>query len=140
MKKIYVLGIALMLSGAYCAAQTNGTSQMQTSQIQTLSAADNDALSAKYKDDMKILAAEMKAIKVKLKTNKNDAMLKSELKLKQAQYKDIKSKKDKVDTIIKTEKASAKAMASAEKAQAKAKKASANAEKAAKKAAAAKKY
>jgi hypothetical protein len=111
MKKLVVLCMALMLtcSVGIVKAQDNSKS--------------NKELSQQYKSEMDVLNSEIKTLKLKLKADKDNATLKSEIKEKTEAQKVVKGKKSVIDKAIKSQKASEKAAEKAEKAQKKAEKA-----------------
>jgi hypothetical protein len=80
-------------------------------------------LSNQYKSEIDILNSEIKTLKLKLKADKENVTLKSEIKDKTDAQKVIKGKKSVIDKAIKSQKASEKAADKANKAQQKAEKA-----------------
>jgi septal ring factor EnvC (AmiA/AmiB activator) len=106
-----------------------------TINAQERSGLSDKALSAQYKHEIDVLNSEIKTIKVKLKADSTNADLQADLTSKQAQVKNLKSKKDVIDKAIKSKDASEKAAKKAEKAQEKAEKAEKAQEKAEKQAA-----
>jgi len=88
--------------------------------------------SAEYAQEIKIVQSEIKTLKIKLKADKDDSVLKSELAAKEATLKELKSKKKVIDDSIKSKAASEKAEKKAAAAKEKAEKAQQKAEKAAK--------
>lgn len=91
------------------------------------------ALSVKYKQEIDILASEIKTIKLKLKADKDNSELTKDLAVKTEQLKDLKEKKQVIDTAIKSKAASEKAALKAERAAEKAERAKRDAERAAQK-------
>ena len=80
------------------------------------------ALSAQYKHDIDVLNSEIKTAKLKLKADQKNPDLRSDLKIKQEQLKNVKSKKKIIDDAIKSKAAAEKAAKKAEKAEKKAQK------------------
>jgi len=76
----------------------------------------DEALSAKYKHEISVLESEVKTVKLKLKVNKSDSDLQTELAKHQSEIKSLKAKKKTVDGAIKSKKAADKAKTKAEKA------------------------
>jgi hypothetical protein len=72
---------------------------------------------------MDVLKSEIKTLKLKLKTDKDNVDLKAGIRQKTEEYSVIKDKKAVIDKAIKSQKASEKAAKKAEKAQEKAAKA-----------------
>jgi hypothetical protein len=119
MKRLLLLLMAIALSGVYS---------------YYISAQDKVALSDKElsnqcKQEIKIMELEIKTIKAKLKADKENSDLKTELTIKSDQLKDLKSKKNIIDKAIKSKAAAEKAAQKAENAQKKAEKAAADAKK-----------
>lgn len=96
--------------------------------ISAQSGLSDKALSAQYKHEIEVLSSEIKTVKVKLKADKTNTDLQADLAVKQAQLKEVKSKKDVIDKAIKSKSASEKAAKKAEKAQQKAEKHASNAQ------------
>ena len=88
----------------------------------------NDALSKQYAQQSKVLDSEIKTLKIKLKDDKGNTQLQSELTNKKMELAELKSKKNTLDTAIKTKKNSEAAAKKAEKALIKAQKAQKEAE------------
>ena len=86
------------------------------------------ALSAKYKQELKILDAEMKTIKAKIKADSANAALKAELIHKKEAYDELKKKKSTIDKAISQKKTADKAAKKADKAADKAAQASRDAQ------------
>jgi hypothetical protein len=86
-------------------------------------------LSDQYKQEIKILESEIKTVKIKLKADRNNIDLKTDLTVKSEKLKDLKSKKNIIDKAIKSKAASEKAVKKAEKAQQKAQQAASDAQK-----------
>jgi hypothetical protein len=80
-------------------------------------------LSNQYKQEIKILELEIKTVKVKLKADRENSDLKTDLAAKSDQLKDLKSKKIIIDKAIKSKMAAEKATQKAKYAQKKAEKA-----------------
>jgi len=113
MKKITLLFMTIMLSGIFSSINAQQS---------------DEALSAKYKQEISILESEIKIVKIKLKTDKTNTDLQLELLNKQNEVKDLKSKKKVVDNSIKSKKAAQKADTKAKKAAQKAERAASEAE------------
>jgi type IV secretory pathway VirB10-like protein len=90
---------------------------------QDISTKSDKELSDQYKAEMNILKSEIKTLKLKLKTDKDNVVLKSEIKQKTEDFNLVKEKKTVIDRAIKSRKASEKATAKAEKARQEAEKA-----------------
>ena len=112
MKKLFLFCVAIALTGVCGALNAQNKS--------TLS---DKTLSAEYKQEIKVLDAEIKTLKVKLKGDPKNAELRSDLDVKQTALKDVKGKKKVIDDAIKSKAASEKAAKNAEKAAKKAEKA-----------------
>ena len=106
MKKVLLFCIALSLSSVFSAIRA-----------QDVSGLSDKELSAQYKQQIAVLNSEIKTLKLKLKADKSNSELQSELNAKQATLKDVKSKKKIIDDAIKSKAASEKATKKAEKAQ-----------------------
>ena len=118
MKKVVLLIMAIALTGVFGAINAQGKSGLS-----------DKALSAQYKHEIDVLASEIKTIKIKLKTDKENTALKGDLSVKNEQLKELKSKKKVIDDAIKSKASAEKAQDKAEKAQKKAEKNAANAQK-----------
>ena len=118
MKKLLLLCIAVTLTGVFSAIQAQDRAGLS-----------DKALSAQYKHEIEILDSEIKTLKLKLKADKANFELQSNLDVKQSQLKEIKSKKKIIDDAIKSKSAAEKAEKKADKAAEKAEKAKQNAEK-----------
>ena len=119
MKKLFLLFTVFALTGIFC-----------TINAQSKSGLSDKDLSAQYKQEIDVLSAEIKTIKVKLKADSANSDLKNELAAKEAELKVVKANKKVVDNAIKSKAASEKAQKNAEKAQKKADKAADDAKKA----------
>lgn len=117
MKKLFLLCMMIALAGVF-----------GTINAQNKSGLSDKALSAQYKHEIDVLSSEIKTVKVKLKADQTNTNLQSDLAVKQAQIKELKSKKDVIDKAIKSKEASVKAAKKAEKAQQKAEKHAVNAQ------------
>ncbi|MDR1814552.1 MAG: hypothetical protein LBR18_06865 [Tannerella sp.] len=115
MKKLVIIFITIALTGL--------TSLISAQELS------DEALSAKYKQEIAVLASEIKTVKLKLKADKDNTALKEELSDKEAQYKDLVAKKKVIDKSIKSVKAAEKAEKKAEKAKSDAEKAAIDARK-----------
>jgi septal ring factor EnvC (AmiA/AmiB activator) len=118
MKKLILLCMTIALTGVLGIINAQNKSGMS-----------DKALSAQYKHEISVLESEIKTVKIKLKADKTNTNLQSDLAVKQAQLKELKSKKKVIDNAIKSKTASEKAHKKAEKAQEKAEKHAANAQK-----------
>ena len=105
------------------------TGVFSTINAQSKSGLSDKALSAQYKHEIDVLNSEVKTIKIKLKTDKENTDLKKELAVKQVELKELKEKKSVIDNAIKSKAAHEKAQNKAEKAQKKAEKAASDAQK-----------
>jgi hypothetical protein len=117
MKRLILLFIVVALTGVF-----------GTINAQTKSELSDVALSAQYKHEIDVLKSEIKTIKVRLKSDKNNTDLKKELAVKQVDLEDLKEKKSVIDNAIKSKAAHEKAQKKAEKALEKSKKAAAEAQ------------
>ena len=106
MKRIMTLCMAVMLIFSAGIAKAQDVSTMS----------DKD-LSAQYKGQMDVLKSEIKTLKLKLKTDKENPDLKAEVKQKTEDLTEVKDKKAVIDKAIKSKKASEKATQKADKAQ-----------------------
>ncbi len=88
----------------------------------------HETLSAQYGQEIKVLSSEIKTLKIKLKADKTNVQLQTEMATKKAELDEIKGKKATIDTAIKTQKSSEAAAKKAEKALLKAKQAQKDAE------------
>jgi len=118
MKKIFLLCMAIALTGVFNVLHAQDKSGLS-----------DKALSAQYKYEIDVLNSEIKTTKIKLKADQNNLDLRKELEEKQSELKDLKAKKQVVDDAIKSKAASEKATKKAEKASEKAEKAQIDAEK-----------
>ena len=118
MKKIFLLCMAIALTGVFNVLHAQDKSGLS-----------DKALSAQYKYEIDVLNSEIKTAKVKLKADQNNLDLRKDFEEKQSQLKDIKAKKKVIDDAIKSKAASEKAAKKAEKASEKAEKAQLDAEK-----------
>jgi len=118
MKKIFLLCMAVALTGIFGALNAQDKSELS-----------NKAVSAQYKYEIDVLNSEIKTAKIKLKADQNNLELRKDLEEKQTQLKEVKVKKKIIDDAIKSKAASEKAAKKAEKASEKAEKAQLNAEK-----------
>ena len=116
MKKVFLLFMMMALTGVF--GNINAQSNLS-----------DKALSAQYKHEIDVMTSEIKTIKIKLKTDKENNNLKGDLAVKQEQLKELKSKKKVIDKAIKSKKAAEKAQKKAEKAQKNAEKNAADAKK-----------
>ena len=115
MRKIIVIFITVVLTGIF-----------GTLNAQNLS---DEALSAQYKHEIDVLNSQIKTVKIQLKTDKDNGNLKVDLAAKQAQVKELKSKKSIIDSAIKSKKAADKAAKKADDARRKAEQSASNAQK-----------
>jgi len=109
MKKIVLLFMTIALAGMF-----------GTINAQDVSKLSDEALSAQYKHEIDIVNSQIKAIKIQLKTDKENGALKVDLATKNTQLKELKAKKKVIDNAIKSKKASEKASKKAQQAQKKA--------------------
>jgi hypothetical protein len=117
MKKLILLFIVVALTGVF-----------STINAQTKSELSDVALCAQYKHEIDVLKSEIKTIKVRLKSDKNNTDLKKELAVKQVDLEELKEKKSVIDNAIKSKAAHEKAQKKAEKALEKSEKAAAEAQ------------
>lgn len=89
----------------------------------------NEALSEQYKNEIKVIKAEIKTLKARKNLDPANGSVVGGIVQKKAELKTLQSRKKIVDTAIKHEKAHKKAIEKAEKAKAKAEKSAAVAEK-----------
>ena len=106
MKRILLLLMAVALTGVFNAIQAQNKAELS-----------DKALSAQYKHEIDVLNLEIKTLKVKLKGDPKNTEFRADLEDKQAQLKDVKSKKKIIDDAIKSKAASEKAAKKAEKAE-----------------------
>ena len=118
MKKLILLFMAIALTGVF-----------STINAQSKSGLSDKALSTQYKHEIDVLNSEIKTIKIKLKSDKENTDLKKELAVKQVELKELKEKKNVIDNAIKSKAAHEKAQNKAEKAQKKSEKAASDAQK-----------
>ena len=118
MKRILLVCMMIALTGLFSAMNAQGRSGQS-----------DKALSAQYKHEIDVLSSEIKTTKIKLKEDKQNAQLRSDLEGKEAQLKELKSKKKIVDDAINSQAASEKAAKRAENAAKKAEKAQQKADK-----------
>jgi hypothetical protein len=116
MKRFILLFTVIALTGVF--SSVNAQDKVALS---------NKELSDQYKQEIKILELEIKTVKVKLKADKENSDLKSELTTKSDLLKELKSKKNIIDKAIKSKANAEKAAQKAENAQKKAEKAAADA-------------
>ena len=117
MKKVLLFCIGIMLTGLFSVIHAQGRNELS-----------DKALSAQYKHEIDVLNSEVKTLKIKQKTDKSNFALQSDLSVKQAKLKELKSEKKIIDNAIKSKAASEKAAKQAEKAAQKAEKAQQNAD------------
>ena len=110
--------MAIALTGVFSAVNAQNKSGLS-----------DKALSAQYKQEIDVLNAEIKTLKVKLKADKANTEYKKELAVKEVEVKEAKANKKIIDNAIKSKAASEKAQKNAEKAQKKADKAAEDAKK-----------
>ncbi|MDR3252595.1 MAG: hypothetical protein LBT35_03420 [Tannerella sp.] len=116
MKRFIVLFIVIAVSGLFGSINAQEVSDR--------------TISAKYKQEIDVASSEIKTLKLKLKSDKDNIELKSELKDKSETLKDLKEKKAVIDKAIKSKAASEKAVKKAERAAEQAEKAKLDAERA----------
>ncbi|MDR1724445.1 MAG: hypothetical protein LBR84_10970 [Tannerella sp.] len=122
MKKIVLILMTIALTNVFGIVRAQDKTELS-----------DKALSVKYKQEIDILASEIKTIKLKLKADKDNSELTKDLAVKTEQLKDLKEKKQVIDTAIKSKAASEKAALKAERAAEKAERAKRDAERAAQK-------
>ncbi len=106
MKKILFLFVAIALTGVFNSIHAQNKNELS-----------DKALSAQYKHEIDVLNLEIKTLKVKLKGDPKNREFSADLDNKQAQLKEVKSKKKIIDDAIKSQAASEKAAKKAEKAE-----------------------
>jgi len=106
MKKIFLLGMVIALTGVFSVVSAQNKSELS-----------DKALSAQYKHEIDVLNSEIKTTKIKLKADQKNPDLRTELEEKQSQLKEIKGKKKIIDDAIKSKAAAEKAAKKAEKAE-----------------------
>ncbi|MDR3251580.1 MAG: hypothetical protein LBT42_07970 [Tannerella sp.] len=117
MRKLFLLFMAIALNSMFFAINAQDNAGLS-----------DEALSAKYKQEIKIMDSEIKTIRLKLKAETDNNDLKSELAVKTEQLKELKSKKKVLDEAVNSKKAAQKAAQNAEKAKEKAERAQKKAE------------
>ncbi|MDR0797093.1 MAG: hypothetical protein LBE79_13760 [Tannerella sp.] len=106
MKKIFLLCMAVTLTGI-----VNVTLAQERPEIS------DRALSAQYKYEINVLNSEIKTVKIKLRADQKNPVLRADLEDKQVKLNDVKTKKKIIDNAIKSKAASEKAARKAEKAE-----------------------
>jgi hypothetical protein len=82
---------------------------MKAQQRKAATGISDRALSAQYKHRIEVLESEIKTVRLKLRVDETNVELQTDLAVKQAKVKELKSKKKVVDSAIKSRAASEKA-------------------------------